>query len=753
MEAGGDDPDGDGIIGTGPITDIDGDGLHDPVDNTDGSVTNGTPLDNPDTDGDGIPDVTDLDSDNDGIPDVSEVGLSDPDGDGIVGTGGITDIDNDGLDDSIDPLDGYLPGTPANTPAWSNGTPISNPEPDADGDTILNRLDLDSDNDGIPDVMEAGGSDPDGDGIIGTGPIADNDGDGLSDMIDPLDGYDPASGGAGPGTPLVLPNHDNDSLGDCYDIDADNDGIPDNVEAQPTVGYRAPSSTDNDGDGLDDAYDPLDGYLPGASANSPGFNAGTPIPPVNTDGPDILPDYIDPDSDEDGIPDVQENGMTDIPSTTDTDGDGLLDDFEGADTNDGFDVNDEINTPLASILPDGDNDAATGVPLLQDLDYRDNLLPTNKCPVGDFVWFDVNNNQTYDTGEPGLNGVNVNLYRDDAPTDGQPDGAPIDSTITANDPTGAGSNTGQGDPGFYSFQTDCGTNYIVQIDPPELTGGGTLPGYMVTTSTYVALNLSDDTDADIGVHRPISLEVSKTLVGFEPFGISDNFSFNIVITNTGELTIAVLPLEDDYNPSLIEYDTGLGATPSPDSVTPGLLGWNNLAPTGGLPPNQAVSVVVNFRALADTSGLANPQSICDDAGQTCNVATVDGALVDPDGPGPNGPTVPVPTVQGADDVETLAPTAVNLAERQAKRTPKGMALSWITLDEVETVGFNILLSLNDGKPQQLNQQMIVAKRAGEFQGATYSFLDTSTKLRSATSYLYLLEVVTTDGHAERMVFG
>src|SRR5690349_13771370 len=37
---------------------------------------------------------------------------------------------------------------------------------DTDGDGIINSLDLDSDNDGIPDIIEAGGTDTDNDGRV-----------------------------------------------------------------------------------------------------------------------------------------------------------------------------------------------------------------------------------------------------------------------------------------------------------------------------------------------------------------------------------------------------------------------------------------------------------------------------------------------------------------------------------------------------------------------------------------------------------
>ena len=60
----------------------------------------------------------------------------------------------------------------------------------------------------------------------------------------------------------------------------DDDGLPDNVEAQTTDGYIAPSGVDSDNDGLDDAYEG-DG------------DAG--ITPEDTDG-DSTPDYLDDDS-------------------------------------------------------------------------------------------------------------------------------------------------------------------------------------------------------------------------------------------------------------------------------------------------------------------------------------------------------------------------------------------------------------------------------------------------------------------------
>ncbi len=123
--------------------------------------------------------------------------------------------------------------------------------------------------------------------------------------------------------------------GNRLDIDSDNDGITDNVEAQDTGNYIAPSGIDIDGDGLDDAYD--------ADTNSADETLSQGLTPIDTDG-DGFADYVDFDSDNDGLTDAEERGdggPTEIISTVDTDGDGLIDSFEGADVNDGFDVNDE----------------------------------------------------------------------------------------------------------------------------------------------------------------------------------------------------------------------------------------------------------------------------------------------------------------------------------------------------------------------------------------------------------------------------
>ncbi len=147
-------------------------------------------------------------------------------------------------------------------------------------------------------------------------------------------------------------DNDGDGYENKVDIDSDNDGIPDNVEAQLTLGYVLPSGTVN-----------TSGAYPGLWDNY-----GTGLIPVDTDG-DGIPDYLDNDSDNDGALDIEENGMANTATAADVDDDGLNNAFETNGVNDAvWDVNEDIEDPTdLSILPDGDGDLLTG----GDLDYRD----------------------------------------------------------------------------------------------------------------------------------------------------------------------------------------------------------------------------------------------------------------------------------------------------------------------------------------------------------------------------------------------
>ncbi len=238
-----------------------------------------------------------------------------------------------------------------------DGLQISNLDIDNDG--YSNSQDLDSDGDGIFDVIEAGLLDSDNNGY-GDG-FTDTDGDGFNDNYDGDVGNDGIAENTASaiytgtdtdsdGVPNSYPtaNFDNNGFPNPYDIDSDDDGIPDNIEAQPTIGYIVPAGTFN------------------SNGTNTAYSSG--ITPEDTDG-DGTPDYLDTDSDDDGTPDIQENGDANSISNIDIDLDGLDDTFDSNTTN--FDVNDEITTGTAANLTasfgDVDGDLLTG----GDLDYRD----------------------------------------------------------------------------------------------------------------------------------------------------------------------------------------------------------------------------------------------------------------------------------------------------------------------------------------------------------------------------------------------
>ena len=217
-----------------------------------------------DNDNDGVTDATDLDDDNDGIPDTQETGGVNPQ----LASGGtllyldaaylhpifgrFRDRNNEGIND------------------WF----------DTDLDGVPNHFDLDSDNDGLPDAVEAG-----------LAALAWSSGANNSQ-------YSPTEARfAGTGNPVglnglpnavenrvlpdievdlvryTLPDNDGDTFVGAtlsalnynyLDLDSDNDGLTDELEAQSTMAYAARLgsagfATDTDKDGLRDAYDANNG--------------------------------------------------------------------------------------------------------------------------------------------------------------------------------------------------------------------------------------------------------------------------------------------------------------------------------------------------------------------------------------------------------------------------------------------------------------------------------------------------------------
>ncbi|MCW1886893.1 hypothetical protein OKA04_19290 [Luteolibacter flavescens] len=392
------DPDGDGLY-AGRDGDSDGDGIPDAIE-----IANAAP--GGDTDGDGVPDYLDLDSDNDGINDVIEAGGKDANGDGRQDPSGDAnpDEDGDGIVDSVDPNDNVLGGTKG----------VALVIADTDGDGVKNYLDLDSDNDGVSDIVESGFvTTADENGVFRTG---DSDGDGIDDVVDGFVGFGDAPGSTGP-----IPDSDNDGTPNAYDTDSNNDGTPDIVgtpfAALDTNGDgRIDASADSDRDGIPNVADIQPGVF-GGLPNAAGDNDGDGIPngdegsgQVDTDG-DGVPDIADGDSDGDGIPDsVEGNGDLDgdgIPNfrDLDSDNDGINDVIEAG----GTDANgDGLQDSSGDSTPDADGD---GIVDSVDPDEGGTVLPvtdTDGDGAPNFLDLDSDNDTISDLIESGLGATDSN---------------------------------------------------------------------------------------------------------------------------------------------------------------------------------------------------------------------------------------------------------------------------------------------------------------------------------------------------------
>ncbi len=247
------------------VTDSDGDGLTDVIENQIGS------------------DPNDADSDDDGVVDGQEVSPSvDSDGDGLINVLD-SDSDNDGLADGTE-----------------MGFGCSNPDTDAsknrcipDGDlgtTKTDPLDPDTDNGGISDgsedfnkngTVEPGEGDPNNPADDST--IVDTDGDGLSDAFETQIGSDP------------------------NDADSDDDGVPDGKEANPAEdtdgdGKINVLDADSDNDGL------FDGTELGLDCSSPATNPATNTCIPDADKGATTTSPLNPDTDGGGVPDGIEDG-------------------------------------------------------------------------------------------------------------------------------------------------------------------------------------------------------------------------------------------------------------------------------------------------------------------------------------------------------------------------------------------------------------------------------------------------------------
>ncbi|MFB6255924.1 MAG: hypothetical protein ABEH58_04220, partial [Haloplanus sp.] len=331
------DPNGDGRF-----EDVNGDGTFDVVDSqallahlTNESVRNHTVR---------------YDFTADGVVDVSDVQWlyvravqpqsADPDGDELnnsveieLGTNAFAaDTDEDGIPDPVE----------------ANGGEVV----DTDGDGTIDARDRDSDGDGVPDARE-GDADADGDSVPDYRDV-DDEGDGIPTLVEVTDGGNYTHDVDFDGTPNWL------------DADADGDGMPDGVEGGADLdGDGMPAYLDNDRDN-----DGLPGYYErNVTGTAPGNNdSHTGLVDYETADNGVI-DGVE-DFDADTLGNYREYTLGTDPLDNDTDGDGLTD---------GFESRNRVFDPLVADsdsdgVPDGETDRdGDGLTSLQE-DERGTLV-------------------------------------------------------------------------------------------------------------------------------------------------------------------------------------------------------------------------------------------------------------------------------------------------------------------------------------------------------------------------------------------
>ncbi len=411
------DTDQDGVVDYFDLDD-DNDGIPDLVETSE------------DSDNDGIPNDKDLDSDNDGIPDIIETEGEDSNGDGIVDIIGEDnwDNDNDGLAFGFDGND-IDPSEEASV-VFDKTSSVN----DRDGDGIPNFLDRDSDNDAIPDLIEIGGVDTNGDGVIDYPILADpssmedNDHDGFNDVYDPDD--DNQEGIEDPNDPLVVFNGeeytggqstdqldaDGDMVPDFFDIDSDNDGTGDLIEIGgiDLNGDGRLELTANFVDLNNDGFSDIYVTYPLILTDDDGSNEDG--RPEDTDGDNTVyvqgdtdfdgsPNHTDTDSDSDNIKDILETGQ----SEHDGDNDGIWDNWVDTNNN-GFD---DIAEASANIMTEDDGVIPDGKP--EDSGDADESSYLSAQPDGSFA--ETNGTPDIDDDGDGL----LNFLDSDSDNDFLPD--------------------------------------------------------------------------------------------------------------------------------------------------------------------------------------------------------------------------------------------------------------------------------------------------------------------------------------------
>ena len=222
-----------------------------------------------------------------------------------------------------------------------------------------------------------------------------------------------------------------------------------------------------------------------------------------------------------------------------------------------------------------------------------NFYNSRYATLGDFVWKDINDDNVQDPGEPGVEGVEVNLYLDD-------DDGILDTTLD----TFIGTQTTDAN-GNYLFNNLIKGDYFAMADETTLPDGGT--GWIISVGgsnpqgPITLLPGDSNLDIDFGFAQPI--EVSLIKGNDKPDGASVGDLVTYTLTTTvGERRLISMTLMDNLPEGFI-YQAGSATVNggTVDSAEPILsnggktLTWNWSAVPG------SSTVIVTYQIIIDSS--------------------------------------------------------------------------------------------------------------------------------------------------------
>lgn len=284
----------------------------------------------------------------------------------------------------------------------------------------------DNDGDGVPNLLDAFPDDPneiadtDGDGV-GDNADTDRDGDGVPNDLDP-----------NPDTVDAFADSDGDGIFDILDPDRDGDGVENDLDPNPDT---VDEFVDSDGDGIFDILDPDrdgDGI---ADVDDP--FPDTPDPSADLDGDGII-DSLDPDRDGDGVPNDEDAFPGNRDEFADLDGDGVGDNSDPDRDGDGVENDLDPNPDTADEFADTDGDGVFDIfDADRDGDGVENDLDPNPDTADEFA--DLDGDGIFDILDTDIDGDGIPNDEDafpnefaDADGDGIGDG---DDPTPNGDPT------------------------------------------------------------------------------------------------------------------------------------------------------------------------------------------------------------------------------------------------------------------------------------------------------------------------------